>query len=626
MDEKDQIKRSVSITDVVSMYVDLKPSGKYLKALCPFHTEKTPSFFVMPDKDTFSCFGCNKFGDIFTFIQEIENLGFHEAMNFLIDRFNIPIDRKKNNNQLFKKERYEEINALAQKYFMTNLYDSKEGKSALAYLEKRGITENTMTQFALGYAQNRWDGLYNYLVKKGADIEKAIELGLVVKHDSNRVYDRFRGRVMFPIFPGSASNSPIAFGGRTLFDDPSKYLNSPDTPLYKKSHHLYAFHLAKETIREKKIAILVEGYFDAISLYQHGVKNVAASLGTALSEQQIYLLKRFSKSIYIFYDSDKAGINAAVRGIEKMFEQDINPWIITMSQCKDPDDFIREHGLNAFYRLIEQAIDGFRFLVRTISQAYNPAIPEQKNAAVQAVMAYVLKINEPIIRDEYIRMTSDFFKVDEKLLKNQNPRSKTNPALSNPGQQPQGLSITLAEQKFLEAILACPNLIEDIQGVFAQGLYQSKILNGLPSRNIILTLFKNYSNMPNNFDDYKELIKPLSEAEIAGFRHIFDLSRSVKHQREELENQVLDSLKTFQEMYNKNYLRKLDQELKIAEQQKNYTRVQELLQEKFKFVKSRHDKKESIQNITGKNPIDNTNNLNLNHATHQKSNVNAIEV
>jgi DNA primase len=263
MDAKEQIKRSVSITEVVSLYVDLKPAGKYLKALCPFHTEKTPSFFVMPDKDSFSCYGCNKFGDIFTFIQEIENLNFPEAMNFLIDKFNIPVERD-NTAKGFKKDVYAKINQMAMKYFRDNLLDSPEGKKALEYLAKRGISRDTTELFSLGYAQNQWDGLYGYLRKHSGDIGKAIELGLLIKSDNHRIYDRFRGRIIFPIFPESDPHTPIAFGGRTIFDDPGKYLNSPDTPLYKKSKHLYGFHLAKKSIRDTKYAVLVEGYFPSI--------------------------------------------------------------------------------------------------------------------------------------------------------------------------------------------------------------------------------------------------------------------------------------------------------------------------------------------------------------------------
>lgn len=569
MDVKEQIKRSVSITDVVSMYVNLKPAGKYLKALCPFHTEKTPSFFVTPEKDSFSCYGCNKFGDIFTFIQEIENLNFSESMNFLVDKFNIPVVREKQQS-FVKKDVYVKINEIALKYFRAQLLDSPEGKNAMAYLEKRGILRNTIDNFSMGYVENKWDGLYNHLKQKSCDIQKSIELGLLVKADSNRIYDRFRGRIIFPIM--SESGTPIAFGGRTIFDEPNKYLNSPDTPLYKKSKHLYGFNLAKQAIRDKKHVILVEGYFDVVSLYQGGVENVTASLGTALTEQQIYLLKRFTEDIYLFYDSDKAGINAAVRGIEKMFEQNINPGIITLAEAKDPDDFIRENGLKAFNQLIKQAIDGFRFLVGHLSRQYDTKIPEQKNKAVQIVMGYVNKISEPIIRDEYIRMTADFFKVDEKLLKTAN---NTNRPRQEPGNGGKRLSITPAERIFLESVLAMPEMIGEIKELFSQ-----EILSVLASGNIIRQLLEHFNSQTNGIDDYRELAAQLNDAERGEFRDIFEKARHLPKDRPQLEQQVETSFLKFRDILAKQNTRRLDQQLKIAVRENNMELVRQLSQQK----------------------------------------------
>ncbi|MCP4216855.1 MAG: DNA primase [bacterium] len=361
MEVKEQIKRRVSITEVASLYVDLKPAGKYMKALCPFHTEKTPSFYINPEKDSYSCYGCNKFGDVFSLVQEQENLTFPEAMNFLIDKFHIPVE-KKGGRKIAPTEDYTKLMGIAQKYFRDTLFNTPEGKNAQAYLKNRGIDENTLEKFQLGYTLNQWDGLKKHLERNSCNIKKSIELGLLIHNEEkNRVYDRFRGRIMFPIF--SESGSLIAFGGRTIFEDQNKYLNSPDTPLYKKSNHLYGFNVSKDSIRKEKSAILVEGYFDMVSLYQHGVQNAAASLGTALTESQVYLLKRFADDIYIYYDSDKAGINAAVRAMEKMFAQNINPRVITSDAAKDPDDFIKENGLQAFYTLLGNSLDGFRFLL-----------------------------------------------------------------------------------------------------------------------------------------------------------------------------------------------------------------------------------------------------------------------
>lgn len=592
MDAKEQVKRSVAITEVVSLYVDLKPAGKYLKALCPFHTEKTPSFFVMPDKDTFSCYGCNKFGDIFTFVQEIENLNFTEALNFLIEKFNIPVERDKTRSG-FKKDVYANINQKALKYFRDNLLDSPGGKKALEYLAKRGISRDTTELFSLGYAQNQWDGLYGYLRKHSCDIGKAIELGLLIKSDSNRIYDRFRGRIIFPIFPESDPLTPIAFGGRTIFDDPSKYLNSPDTPLYKKSKHLYGFHLSKKSIRETKYAVLVEGYFDMVSLYQQGIENVAASLGTALTENQVYLLKRFSDQVYIFYDSDKAGIDATLRGIEKMFEQNMNPRIISIpnTEAKDPDDFIRQQGVKAFQQLVENATDGFKFLIRHMTRIYDVRIPERKNDAIRGIMNVVEKISEPITRNEYIRMVADFFSIDENLLKSMKKSSAAGNGLEV---SRKGLGITLAERVFLENILAMPGLIGEVRE-----LLTNELLSVLVSKNIIRLLLAHYHEEKKEIQDLDKIPGELSDAERGEFRDIFDRCAGAKKDRDQVEKDIESCIVKFQDLYNKREVRRIDQEIKIAARENNIEMVQQLLQKKTNYIKSKYNINENRNLIEG---------------------------
>lgn len=583
MELRDQVKRSLSITDVVSMYVNLKPSGKYLKGLCPFHMEKTPSFFVMPDKDTFACYGCNKFGDIFSFIQEIENLSFPEAMNFLIEKYNIPVERGKNRIGV-KKNIYAKINEITLKYFRDNLIHSHEGEKAMKYLTDRGISEKIINHFSLGYAQNRWDGLYDYLRKKSSDIEKAIELGLLIKNQNHRIYDRFRGRVIFPIYSESNSHSPIAFGGRTIFDEPNKYLNSPDTPLYKKSKHLYGFTQAKEAIRKNQAAILVEGYFDVVSLFQHGVENATASLGTALTENQVNLLARFAdhEKIYIFYDNDKAGNEASLRAIEKMFEQNINPKIISSNdpETKDPDDFIKAKGIDMFNKLLEKATDGFSFLAENMSTKYDLNIPEKKYEAVKEMMNAVEKINEPIIRDGYIRKIGDFFHVDEKKLKG---NSKIRNA-REVDQSPKRLTITLAERIFLENIFARPEFISEIKVLF-----NDKLLSALASKNIIRLLLKNFNPENKEIMNINNILKELSDAEKSELREIFEHSKMMQKNTELVEEEIESCIVKFYDLMNKREIRLLNQEIKMAIKDKNSKKAEQLIQRKTNSMKSKYN-------------------------------------
>jgi len=577
MDIRDQIKRRVSIIETAALYVELKPAGKYYKALCPFHTEKTPSFFVNPEKDTFTCYGCNKFGDIFTLVQEIENISFPEAMNFLIEKFNVPVE-KISRHKTSSTDVYTRINDIALKYFRDNLYDIPEGKEALQYLKQRGIGQEIIQLFSLGYAENKWDSLYNHLKEKSCDMTKAEELGLVIRNpQKNSVYDRFRGRIIFPIF--SESGALIAFGGRTIFNDSNKYLNSPDTPLYKKSNHLYGFNQAKQAIREHKYSILVEGYFDVVSLYQNGVKNTVASLGTALTENQIYLLKRFSSNIYIYYDSDKAGIAAAIRAIEKMFEQNINPNIIADADAKDPDDFIRKKGLKAFNQLVGHSTGGFQFLINQIAQEYDLKMPEKKSQAIEKIMNFVDKFNDPIIKDGYKRMVADFFRVDEKNIIS---RKKTDLPSDK---SVKGLVITPAERIFLQSILTMPELIDKFKGVLSD-----KVLSALVSRNIIRLLLQNYNPHTKEIDDYGKILEQLSEPERVEFMNIFDTSRNTEKEETALDQEAESSVSKLIDIFNKQEFKRIDQRIKIAERENNIEEVLRLMKEKNKYIKKKYNK------------------------------------
>lgn len=576
MEVKDQVKARLSIVDVASLYVNLKPAGKNYKALCPFHSEKTPSFFVMPEKGTFSCFGCNKFGDMFTLIQEMENLSFPEAINFLVDRFNVPVERDDYKPRI-KKDDYVHINEAALKYFMDNLYGSGEGKDALDYLLKRGITEETISEFSLGYAFNAWDGLYRYLAKNKFSIDKAVENGLLVKKGPGKVYDRFRGRIIIPIF--SETGTIIAFGGRTMFNEPSKYLNSPDTPLYKKSKNLFGFNTSKQHIRKANSAVIVEGYFDMISLYQQGVQNTVASLGTALTAEQIQLLKRFSDDIYLFYDSDKAGVTAAVRGIEKMFEQNVNPRIMLAPDAKDPDDFIRAHGSEGFENLRKNSLRGFKFLLDKASQDFDLRIPERKRDAVEFIKTFLLKMSDEIIRGEYARMAADFLDVDPLVLR------KKQANLLNRNNSNGMLAITPAEREFIEAIMASPTLIEEVKEFL-----NDEMLSVLACGNMIKSIFRHYNEQSGEIEDYKGLLDCLNDAERRELNHINSALDSLELDKINLSERLGNSFLKFQEKLNRLKLKELDREIKLKAKENKYHEVEELMALKSKFVQTMHKK------------------------------------
>ncbi|MDD8013838.1 MAG: DNA primase [Acidobacteriota bacterium] len=570
MDSKDQIKEHISIVDVASLYVSLKPAGKNFKALCPFHTEKTPSFFVMPDKNSFSCFGCHKFGDIFTMVQEMENITFVEAMHFLAEKFNIPLEKSRFNP--VKKDEYLQVNELALDFFKENLFSAGEGKDALAYLKKRGLTRETVETFSIGYAPNSWDGLAGRLRQKKAPLEKAVELGLLVRNEQGRTYDRFRGRVIFPIF--SETGAILAFGGRTVVEDAAKYLNSPDSPVYKKGNHLFGFNLSKNHMKEEKAGLLVEGYLDMISLYQAGFRHAAASLGTALTEKQIHLLKRFCGQVHLFYDRDAAGEAATIRNIEKMFEQNVNPRIVVIEGAKDPDEFVRSKGAAALREVLQKTEDGFNFLLGKAARDFNLSDPDGKRRGVEMAMAAVGRIGDPIIRDEYVQRAASFFKVRADLIQ---------PAIASAAQPESAaapLEISLMEEKILEAILRAPEVVPEIREFFSD-----ELLAALAGRNIIRQLFASHAR--HGEFRFNEINQRLNPAERSRLNDVFTKKTTAHKERSEIEKDIITGISNFQRKLVQNRAKLLNQEIATAEREKNHDKVQQLMKQKDALVKSR---------------------------------------
>jgi len=571
MNTKDQIRESISIHEVASLYVDLKPAGKYFKALCPFHTEKTPSFFIMPDKNTYTCYGCKRFGDIFSLIQEMEHLSFPEAMNFLIEKFNLPVQNKGKKGP--KPDEFLEINEIALHFYRDCLANHPEGKTAGKYLQSRAISRETSDRFQIGYALREWSGLLDHLRKKKANVDKAVELGLLVRSETGSIYDRFRGRIIFPIL--SESSKVIAFGGRTMTDDSAKYLNSPDTPVYKKGNHLYGFHLAKEAIRERKAAVLVEGYLDMISLYQAGMTHAVASLGTSLTDKQVYLLRRFADVIYIFYDSDAAGQLATQRALEKLFEQNVVPRIVLTPEAKDPDEFIRRHGPEAAKALPEKAENGFRYLLECACAEFDVEVPEKKRLAVDKVLTAVEKFSDDLIREEYLRATADFFRVDPVLLK-----MRLGKAVDSSTGDDSRLELSTDEWEFLRLILAFPELIDQVRDFFT-----AELLSVLRSRNILRLLFECYGRHGEIRD--QEIAHQLGESERAVYHQLFLERDETRKNAGAAAERISACIVNFQnKKLNKKKLRDINQEIRVAEKDGDSQRVHRLLAAKNQFIQA----------------------------------------
>jgi len=365
------IMDNVDIVDFLSRYINLKKSGKNYKGLCPFHNEKTPSFFVSTDEQLYNCFGCEAGGSVITFVSEMENLGFIDTIEFIAEAVNLDLSIYVENNEDYsteykEKEEMLKLNREAAIYYYKKLKSSEE---ALTYLNKRKIDRNIIKTFGLGYVLNEWNGLMNYLLQKGYEIEFIYKAGLVSKSEkSNKYYDKFRGRVMFPIF--NVKGKIIAFGGRIIEkkDNAPKYLNSPETLVFNKSETLYGLNIARKNIRNNEKLILVEGYMDVIMLHKYGIKNAVAALGTSFTNQHAKIIKRYVNELIICFDSDTAGIKATYRAIKNIGSEIEKVKVIELEKGYDPDDFIKKNGADAFNEKIKNAKASHLFLLDKLQE------------------------------------------------------------------------------------------------------------------------------------------------------------------------------------------------------------------------------------------------------------------
>jgi DNA primase len=419
----DDLKNRADIVRIIQPYAELKKKGSNWMACCPFHQEKTPSFSVNPSKGFYKCFGCGKGGTVFNFLMEMEGLSFPEAIKRVAEITGAilpePIDdhqyerikKKKEENKKLA-DQVTELNRTALEFWETEL-QGRRAKAARQYLEKRGISEETQKVFRIGYSPDSWDSLLNVLKeKKGADDKLIEQSGLVAKNEErDSLYDRFRGRIMFPVL--DVNGNPVAFGARALGKDEPKYLNSPETPAYIKGQHLYGLFHSREEIRKKKFAILVEGYLDLIALYEFGVTNTAASLGTAFTQEQAKLLSRYTKRVVINYDGDDAGIKAARRAIELLLPQDFEIKILVLPEGQDPDDFVRQNGTEAYNEARGKAEPVLDFVLASSVRGRNLANARHKADAIEDVVPVLAAVRNSIQKRESFDQAMNFFRVDD---------------------------------------------------------------------------------------------------------------------------------------------------------------------------------------------------------------------
>ncbi|HEV7904664.1 MAG TPA: DNA primase, partial [Pyrinomonadaceae bacterium] len=444
--------------------------GANWMACCPFHQEKTPSFSVNPSKDIFYCFGCQKGGSVFNFVMEIERVSFPEAIKIVAEKVNMPLpamqDDQKYESRRKEADEVVELNSWALEWWEGQLAEGNaEARTAREYIEGRSITDETRQTFRLGYAPDSWDGLSSHLKRKGASAGQIERSGLVVKKDAGGFYDRFRGRVIFPVL--DAQGRAVAFGGRVMATGEPKYLNSPETAAYTKGRHLYGLHQTRDDIRRKKFAILVEGYLDLIIPYQFGVRNAVASLGTALTPEQAKLLGRFARRVVVNYDGDRAGVSAAKRAIETLLAEDFDIKVLVLPEGADPDEFIKSAGVEAYNERRGAALPHIQFVLDQAMRDRNLRRPADKAEAVEEVLPFVRAVRNRIQKREYFDMTMDALRVEEPALRRELWQSIAKPnaatgggadaeasaALQDKVVRAESAPLTVAEQRLLELLV-----------------------------------------------------------------------------------------------------------------------------------------------------------------------------
>jgi DNA primase len=485
----DDVRQQADIIRVVSDYVALKKRGANWIACCPFHSEKTPSFNVHPGKGIYKCFGCSAGGNVFDFVMRLEGLSFPDAVRLVAEKSGIPVPREvapqpgADRADRWRKRLYE-LNEWACEFFEHQFGASPEGRRALEYFEGRGVTSATRERFRLGYAPGSWDALSAHLASRGASREEIADSGLVtVKETGGGYYDRFRGRVMFPIF--DAQGRAVAFGGRTMGDDKPKYLNSPETAVYTKGNHLYGLVQARDAIRKSGFAILVEGYLDVIVPAQEGIDNLVASLGTALTESQARLLRRYMSrpQVIVNYDPDTAGQAATTRSFETLLAQGFKINVLSLPGGLDPDEYVREHGATAYRDLLRTTTPYLDYVVDRAMGAHDLTRPSGKADALNDVMPFIAQIESQLERVEYARRVAERMHIDEDILRKELRRAaaRREPKIDRDRVAPRP-GMTDLERRFLVVLFGdsrvrssvLPEIeVADIEGLASEPIFRA---------------------------------------------------------------------------------------------------------------------------------------------------------
>ncbi|MDY6794112.1 MAG: DNA primase [Actinomycetota bacterium] len=585
----DALREQVSIVDVISDYVQLKKAGRLFKGLCPFHDEKTPSFMVDPAKQLYHCFGCGEGGNLYTFLMKKEGLDFREAVEKLASRtgFNLHYEgaSRGGGEAASRRQRLYNLNKWAADLYHQVLVSHEAGKGAMAYLESRGMGDEAVREFHLGFAPKQWDFLYRKAMHKGFPAADFIGVGLGLKGERG-TYDRFRGRLIFPI--QDLQDRVIAFGGRVIGDDTPKYLNSPETPIYTKSRHLYALNLARREIINRGFAILVEGYTDVIGLWRAGVRNVAATLGTALGEEHFKLLSRLTDRIVLAFDADAAGINASQRGLDFYDDFELDLRVMGLEDGMDPADFVFAEGEEEFMRRVDESLPLLDFCLNKVMREHDSSDTNSRLRGVRKAVNIVGGLKRDLDSERYIKSIADWAGSGYEAVYDLYLRSRGREAVGEVVISESSIAVPphiKAEREVLRLLVHHPFMLEQARLDLDSGLFEDEMDRGV-FRALIDPGRENENAAGGRDSRVTDMVKSLDSEKMRNLATalVFDKSGNLDIKGEDdVKSMYRDLLSTLKEYYIERQIRrkKKDLESLSSAQIRDHIREQELTEEIF---------------------------------------------
>jgi len=569
------IQDRCDIVELISSYIPLKRAGRNFKANCPYHNEKTPSFIVSPEKQIYHCFGCNEGGNAISFLMKYEHLDFKEALETLAKRVGVTIDfqdGESDKEKTYVNELYR-INELACDFYHNYLF-KKASPELIKYIQSRGIKQETLRNFKIGLAPDQWDCLLNYLRDKSINIKLIEKAGLIIPKDNGGFYDRFRNRLIIPIF--DIKNRVIAFGARILEEGTPKYINSPETQIYIKGKNLFGLNLAKDVIREKDFCLIVEGYFDVITPIQNSFSNIVASSGTALTPEQIRLLKRYTKNVVVVYDADKAGQLATLRSLDLFIDEEMFVRVVNLPKGYDPDSLVRKAGVEKFNDLVDKSLDVFDYKLNLLKSMYDVKKVNDKTKIAVEMLSMIKRIKNDILKSEYIKLLSERISISENSLLKELNKIKVTPSQTTYNSPVIDKQIDPAypkvEKMLIKLILEDAQIIKSLKDRKPPFYLQDKRLQKILE--LSFQLYESYQDIkPNqiiNYLDDKECSRLISE---------LSSEETLVFETNDRENIIKDCLKQIESNNAKLKCQNLQIQIRSAEEEGDLVSVDKLKKE-----------------------------------------------